>query len=101
MACQREAEFFAAEDIFPPAGAFCLCNPHLEDCPVVYANPTFCVQTGYPLDAFIGQNCRFLQVRFVALLLTVLISITTTVLFATADSVDLSACSVQNRMPRP
>ena len=59
---QIEAEFFSNQDIFPAGAAYCVSNPHLTDCPVVYASPTFCAQTGYSLEEITGKNCRFLQV---------------------------------------
>jgi PAS domain S-box-containing protein len=34
---------------------------YLPDCPLTYANETFCKQTGYGLEAIVGRNCRFLQ----------------------------------------
>lgn len=33
----------------------------LPDHPIIYANSGFVRLTGYPLDAIIGRNCRFLQ----------------------------------------
>ena len=64
LMAQREAEFFRKQDIFPASGgAFYISNPHLKDYPIVYANATFCAQTGYNLDDCIGRNCRFLLVR--------------------------------------
>lgn len=41
--------------------ALVLTDPDLEDNPIVYANPAFATLTGYPVDAVIGRNCRFLQ----------------------------------------
>ena len=41
--------------------ALVLTNPAFEDNPIVYANPAFAKLTGYPLEAVIGRNCRFLQ----------------------------------------
>lgn len=38
-----------------------LTNPALEDNPIVYANPAFARLCGYPVEAVIGRNCRFLQ----------------------------------------
>jgi len=60
---QIEAEFISTHDIFPEGAAYCVSNPHLTDCPIVYASTTFCSQTGYSLDEITGKNCRFLQVR--------------------------------------
>lgn len=34
---------------------------HSEDNPIVYANPAFARLTGYPVEAIVGRNCRFLQ----------------------------------------
>ena len=41
--------------------AIILTNPAFEDNPIVYANAAFARLTGYPVDAAIGRNCRFLQ----------------------------------------
>ncbi len=41
--------------------AMVLSDPRQPDAPIVYCNPAFCEQTGYPEDEVIGRNCRFLQ----------------------------------------
>lgn len=41
--------------------AICLCDPHQEDIPIVFANRAFRQLTGYPEEEIIGRNCRFLQ----------------------------------------
>jgi PAS domain S-box-containing protein len=41
--------------------ALVLTNPEFEDNPIVYANAAFARLTGYPIEAIIGRNCRFLQ----------------------------------------
>ncbi len=41
--------------------AICLCDPHQEDMPVVFANRAFLKLTGYEEHEVIGRNCRFLQ----------------------------------------
>lgn len=38
-----------------------LCNPNLDDNPIVYVNEGFTRTTGYTRSAVIGQNCRFMQ----------------------------------------
>lgn len=38
-----------------------LCNPNLDDNPIVYVNEAFTRTTGYHRSAVIGQNCRFMQ----------------------------------------
>jgi PAS domain S-box-containing protein len=38
-----------------------LTDPDLKDNPIVYANAAFARLTGYPVEAIIGRNCRFLQ----------------------------------------
>jgi PAS domain S-box-containing protein len=38
-----------------------LSDPRQPDAPIIYCNPAFCEQTGYPEDEVIGRNCRFLQ----------------------------------------
>ncbi|MEL7198435.1 MAG: PAS domain-containing protein [Pseudomonadota bacterium] len=41
--------------------AVCLCDPHQEDLPIVFANRAFRRLTGYPEEEIVGRNCRFLQ----------------------------------------
>ncbi|MXO66972.1 PAS domain-containing protein [Altererythrobacter endophyticus] len=41
--------------------AICLCDPHAEDTPIVFANRAFRALTGYDEEEIIGNNCRFLQ----------------------------------------
>ena len=41
--------------------AICLCDPHLPDAPIVFANRAFRELTGYPEEEIVGRNCRFLQ----------------------------------------
>lgn len=41
--------------------ALVLTNPDFEDNPIVYANSAFGRLTGYPIEAVVGRNCRFLQ----------------------------------------
>ncbi|MGZ6299695.1 MAG: EAL domain-containing protein [Candidatus Limnocylindria bacterium] len=38
-----------------------ICDALATDLPVVYVNPAFEHLTGYPSDAVVGRNCRFLQ----------------------------------------
>ncbi len=38
-----------------------VADPTLPDCPIIFANPAFHRITGYPPEAVIGRNCRFLQ----------------------------------------
>jgi PAS domain S-box-containing protein len=40
-----------------------VCNPNIEDNPIVYVNEAFQRVTGYSRSASIGRNCRFLQGR--------------------------------------
>lgn len=40
-----------------------LADPDQEDMPIVYANRSFEVMTGYAQEEIIGRNCRFLQGR--------------------------------------
>jgi len=40
---------------------YCVCDPALTDCPIIYASPGFCRFTGYDSDEIEGRNCRFLQ----------------------------------------
>ncbi|MEE4152758.1 MAG: PAS domain-containing protein [Erythrobacter sp.] len=41
--------------------AICLCDPHHEDLPIVFANRAFRRLTGYSEEEVVGRNCRFLQ----------------------------------------
>mmetsp|Transcript_38724 Transcript_38724/g.116330 ORF Transcript_38724/g.116330 Transcript_38724/m.116330 type:complete len:166 (-) Transcript_38724:639-1136(-) len=40
---------------------FCVCDPALADCPIIYASPGFCAFTLYHHKEIEGRNCRFLQ----------------------------------------
>ena len=40
---------------------FCICDPDLSDCPIIFASDGFCKFTGYKHDEIEGRNCRFLQ----------------------------------------
>ncbi|PWN54058.1 hypothetical protein IE53DRAFT_383399 [Violaceomyces palustris] len=40
---------------------FCLSNPRLRENPIVLVSDGFVAVTGYPRQAIIGRNCRFLQ----------------------------------------
>jgi PAS domain S-box-containing protein len=41
--------------------AICLCDPHQQDVPIVFANKAFRHLTGYEDHEIVGRNCRFLQ----------------------------------------
>jgi hypothetical protein len=41
--------------------SFCLCDPTLPDCPIVFVSNGFESLTGYLSAEIIGRNCRFLQ----------------------------------------
>ncbi len=43
------------------AEVFCLADPGLKDCPIVYASEEFYRTTRYARDDVLGNNCRFLQ----------------------------------------
>ncbi|KAL9125447.1 MAG: hypothetical protein Q9217_005356 [Psora testacea] len=43
------------------AEVFCLADPSIEDCPIVYASEEFYRTSRYSRDDVIGRNCRFLQ----------------------------------------
>uniref|UniRef100_A0A7S3QJQ0 PAS domain-containing protein n=1 Tax=Chaetoceros debilis TaxID=122233 RepID=A0A7S3QJQ0_9STRA len=40
---------------------FCICDPDVMDCPIIFASEGFCNFTGYNYDEIEGRNCRFLQ----------------------------------------
>uniref|UniRef100_A0A126WZB6 non-specific serine/threonine protein kinase n=1 Tax=Aphanochaete repens TaxID=764106 RepID=A0A126WZB6_9CHLO len=40
---------------------FCICDPHLPDCPIVFASDAFLELTDYTREEVLGRNCRFLQ----------------------------------------
>jgi PAS domain len=41
---------------------FCICDPNLPDCPIVFASDGFLEMTEYGRFEVLGRNCRFLQV---------------------------------------
>ncbi len=41
--------------------AICLCDPHQDDLPIVFANRAFRRLTGYSEEEILGRSCRFLQ----------------------------------------
>nr|AML77182.1 putative LOV domain-containing protein [Pseudoneochloris marina] len=41
--------------------AFLISDPHLPDCPIVFASDAFLEMTGYARHEVLGRNCRFLQ----------------------------------------
>lgn len=43
------------------AEVFCLADPSVKDCPIVYASEEFYHTTRYAQDDVLGRNCRFLQ----------------------------------------
>ena len=43
------------------AEVFCLADPSIKDCPIVYASEEFYRTTRYSRDDVLGRNCRFLQ----------------------------------------
>ncbi|CAK0783982.1 hypothetical protein CVIRNUC_007185 [Coccomyxa viridis] len=43
------------------AQSFVLARPDMPDCPIVYASQRFLDLTGFPREAVVGRNCRFLQ----------------------------------------
>ncbi len=43
------------------AEVFCLADPSVKDCPIVYASEEFYRTTRYSRDDVLGRNCRFLQ----------------------------------------
>lgn len=43
------------------AEVFCLADPGIKDCPIVYASEEFYRTTRYARDDVLGNNCRFLQ----------------------------------------
>uniref|UniRef100_A0A126WY62 non-specific serine/threonine protein kinase n=2 Tax=unclassified Uronema (in: green algae) TaxID=2689038 RepID=A0A126WY62_9CHLO len=40
---------------------FCICDPTLPDCPIVFASDAFLELTEYTREEVLGRNCRFLQ----------------------------------------
>ena len=43
------------------AEVFCLADPSIKDCPIVYASEEFYHTSRYSRDDVLGRNCRFLQ----------------------------------------
>ena len=40
---------------------FAVADPHITDCPIIFASNGFCQLTGYDLSETLGRNCRYLQ----------------------------------------
>jgi hypothetical protein len=40
---------------------YCISDPNMTDCPIVFSSDGFCEYTGYSATEIEGQNCRFLQ----------------------------------------
>ena len=40
---------------------FCISDPTLPDCPIVFTSDAFLELTGYTREEVLGRNCRFLQ----------------------------------------
>jgi len=40
---------------------FAVSDPHIADCPIIFASNGFCQLTGYELSETLGRNCRYLQ----------------------------------------
>jgi PAS domain S-box-containing protein len=40
---------------------YCVCDPALDDTPIIFASDGFCTLTGYDADEIQGRNRRFLQ----------------------------------------
>jgi len=40
---------------------FIVADPHMRDCPIIFASRGFCDLSGYALDDLLGKNCRLLQ----------------------------------------
>jgi phototropin len=40
---------------------FCICDPTLPDCPIVFASDAFLELTEFTREDVLGRNCRFLQ----------------------------------------
>lgn len=38
-----------------------ICNPELDDCPIIFANDKFLEHSGYSRQEILGRNCRFMQ----------------------------------------
>ena len=58
MEDRAELSFIAVERTRMP---MVICDPRQPDNPIVLANSAFLTMTGYPADAVVGRNCRFLQ----------------------------------------
>ena len=43
------------------AEVFCLADPSVKDCPIIYASEEFYRTSRYSRDDVLGRNCRFLQ----------------------------------------
>ncbi|WP_125911292.1 MULTISPECIES: SpoIIE family protein phosphatase [Pseudonocardia] len=54
-------EFLRDRAVLATEMSFTISDPHRDDDPLAWVNPSFERLTGYPLDEVIGRNCRFLQ----------------------------------------
>ncbi|KAG5176308.1 PAS domain-containing protein, partial [Tribonema minus] len=57
----QRSDFLLMKALQTSQPAFCVTDPTLADCPIVYASDGFIALTGYSRAQVLGRNCRFLQ----------------------------------------
>ncbi|KAG5183189.1 AUREO-like protein, partial [Tribonema minus] len=57
----HQSDFLLVKALQASAPSFCVTDPSLPDCPIVYASDGFIALTGYSRQQVLGRNCRFLQ----------------------------------------
>nr|BAF91489.1 aureochrome2 [Vaucheria frigida]BAF91491.1 aureochrome2 [Vaucheria frigida] len=57
----QRSDFTLMKALYSSQPSFCVTNPLVPDCPIVFASDSFIKITGYSREQVLGRNCRFLQ----------------------------------------